>query len=239
MCGRYTITISLEELLLRFHIDPAFPLYHRPRYNVAPGQLVPAIVNDGERNRIGELKWGLIPQWAKDESIGSKMINARAETVAEKPAYRIPLERKRCLVPADGFYEWKRKDDGKTKQPMRITLRNEAMFAMAGLYDIWTTPDGRKVSTCTVITTAPNRLMADIHDRMPVILRPEHEAVWLDRGMRDTSRLLDMLKPYPAEEMRAYPVAAGVGNVSNDGPECIRELHDAAGTAKRREGAGE
>lgn len=224
MCGRYTITISLEELLLRFHIDGEFTLYHRPRYNVAPGQLVPAVINDGQRNRIGELKWGLVPQWAKEESIGAKMMNARAETVAEKPAYRLPFERKRCVIPADGFYEWKKKDGGKSKQPMRIVLKDEAVFAMAGLYDTWTAPDGRKISTCTIVTTAPNRLMADIHDRMPVILRPEHEALWLDRGVRETSRLLDLLRPYPAEEMRAYPVASGVGNVNNDDPECIREI---------------
>lgn len=223
MCGRYTITISLEELLLRFQIDGEFTLSYHPRYNIAPGQLIPAIIHDGRSNRIGELKWGLVPQWATDESIGSKLINARAETAAAKPAYRLPLERKRCLIPADGFYEWKKKEDGKTKQPMRITLKSGAPFAMAGLYDIWLSPDGRKVSTCTIITTAPNRLMADIHDRMPVILRPEHEAVWLDRGMRDTSRLVNLLMPYPAEDMRAYPVAPDVGRVSNDGPECIRE----------------
>ncbi|MEF3301698.1 SOS response-associated peptidase [Paenibacillus sp. GYB003] len=224
MCGRYTITISIEELLLRFHIDGEFTLYHRPRYNVAPGQLIPAVIHDGRRNRIGELRWGLVPSWAKDESGAAKMINARAETVAEKPAYRLPFERKRCLVPADGFYEWKKTNGGKSKQPMRITRKDEAPFAMAGLYDTWTAPDGRKVSTCTIITTTPNRLMADIHDRMPVILRPEHEAVWLDRGTRDAALLLDMLKPFPAELMRAYPVAPGVGNVNNDGPELVREV---------------
>ncbi|RKN72378.1 SOS response-associated peptidase [Paenibacillus ginsengarvi] len=224
MCGRYTITISLEELLLRFHIDGEFTLYHRPRYNIAPGQLVPAIINDGRHNRIGDLKWGLVPSWAKDESGASRMINARAETIAEKPAYRQPLERKRCLIPADGFYEWKKKEGGTGKQPMRITLRDEAPFALAGLYDIWLAPDGRKVSTCTIVTTSPNELMTDIHDRMPVILRPEHESVWLDRGVRDVRLLQDMLKPYPAEAMQAYPVSAIVGNVNNEGPECARRI---------------
>ncbi|PYI54316.1 SOS response-associated peptidase [Paenibacillus flagellatus] len=223
MCGRYTITISLEELMLRFHLDPDFQLDYRPRYNVAPGQMVLAVVNDGRRNRLGELKWGLVPPWAQDETIGSKLINARAETVAEKPAFRLSLERKRCLLPADGFYEWKKAADGK-KRPMRIVLRDESPFALAGLYETWTTPDGRKISTCTVVTTTPNRLVADIHDRMPVILRPEDESTWLDRDMRDTARLLDLLKPYPAEEMTAYPVAAAVGNVRNDGPDCIRPV---------------
>lgn len=224
MCGRYTITVTLEELLLRYHLEPGFPVYHRPKYNVAPGQLVMAVIHDGERNRIGELKWGLIPPWAKDESAGYKMINARAETIADKPAYRLPFERKRCIIPADGFYEWKKNEDAKTKQPMRILLKNESIFSMAGLYETWVTPDGRKISTCTIITTTPNRLVADIHDRMPVILRPEQEAAWLDRSNRDSSKLLDMLKPYPEEEMTAYPVPSLVGSVANDTPECVRRL---------------
>jgi len=223
MCGRYTITVTLEELLMRYQIDPFFPLYHRPKYNVAPGQMVVAVINDGANNRIGELKWGLVPEWSKDEAAGFKMINARAETVAEKPAYRTAFERRRCLIPADGFYEWKKKQDG-SKQPMRITMKDESLFSMAGLYESWTAPDGRKVSTCTVITTTPNRLMTDIHDRMPVILPPEQEAIWLDRSIRQTSLLIGLLRPYPAERMTAYPVAAGVGNVRNDSPECIRKL---------------
>lgn len=222
MCGRYTITITLEELMSRFMIDMPLPPFHTPKYNVAPGQMVMAIVNDGERNRLGELKWGLVPQWAKEEKVGNMMINARAETITEKPAYRIPFQRKRCLIPADGFYEWKR--EGKAKQPMRIMLKSKELFAMAGLYDTWIAPDGRKISTCAVITTAPNELMEDIHDRMPLILRPEDESLWLDRSVTDTGRLQELLRPYPAEEMRAYPVPALVGNVKNDLPECIEEF---------------
>jgi putative SOS response-associated peptidase YedK len=223
MCGRYTLTVTLEELMLRYLIDPAFPPFHRPKYNVAPGQMVLAVISDGERNRMGELRWGLVPHWAKDESAGFKMINARAETVASKPAYRIPFERKRCLIPADGFYEWKKGPDGKTKQPMRIILKDESVFSMAGLYDTWTAPDGRKISTCTIITTKPNRLMEEIHDRMPVILRKEQEAAWLDRNNRDLTGLLEMLAPYPAEQMDAYPVSPAVGNVKNDSPENIKK----------------
>jgi putative SOS response-associated peptidase YedK len=223
MCGRYTITISLEELMLRFYIDDVSSVpYHQPRYNVAPGQMVMAIINDGSRNKIGELRWGLVPQWAKDEKIGYKMLNARAETVAEKPAYKLPLQRKRCLIPADSFYEWK-EANGK-KQPMRIRLKDGQMFAMAGLYDVWTAADGRKVSSCTIITTTANPLVADIHDRMPVILRPEEEELWLNRDMRDPLLLQSLLKPYDAEQMEVYPVSPLVGNVKNDVPACIEEV---------------
>lgn len=220
MCGRFTIIVSWDELMLRFMLEElGAPSFHRPKYNVAPGQMIMSIVNDGVKNRIGELKWGLIPNWAKEEKIGNGMLNARAETIAEKPAFRMPLERKRCLIPADGFYEWKRTDSG--KQPMRIKLESGELFAMAGLYESWLAPDGRKISSCTIITTTPNELVADIHDRMPVILRPEDEAVWLNRELRDPARLLPLLQPYPARKMTAYPVSPLVGNVKNDSPACL------------------
>ncbi|WP_166238075.1 SOS response-associated peptidase [Paenibacillus turpanensis] len=222
MCGRYTITVTMEELMLRFLIEGPQLLFHGPKYNVAPGQMVLAVIHDGERNRIGELKWGLVPEWAKEEKIGAKMLNARAETITEKPAFRTLLTRKRCLIPADGFYEWKK--DGGSKQPLRITLKSREVFAMAGLYDTWMSPDGRRVSTCAVITTAPNELVANIHDRMPVILPREAEARWLDRGNRDTRALLELLRPYPAEEMTAYAVSPMVGSVKNDEPACIEPL---------------
>lgn len=221
MCGRYTIVVSMDELMMRYFIEEGTSVpYHRPRYNVAPGQMVMAVINDGSRNRIGELKWGLVPSWAKDEKIGYMMINARAETLAEKPAFRKLISRKRAIIPADGFYEWKRSADG-SKQPMRIMLKNKTIFSMAALYDTWQSPDGRKISTCTIITTSPNELMQDIHDRMPVILKPGDEAAWLDRNKAEIGDLLDMLKPYPAEEMTAYPVSPAVGNVKNDSEACI------------------
>ncbi|MFK7695306.1 SOS response-associated peptidase [Paenibacillus sp. HJGM_3] len=224
MCGRYTITVSLEELVVRFAMDRSSFPYYRPKYNVAPGQLITAIIHDGERNRAGELKWGLVPAWANDSKIGFTMINARSESLAQKPAFRTPLERKRCLIPADSFYEWKAAEGGSAKQPMRVMLKNGALFAMAGLYDTWVTPEGSKLSTCTIITTDANELVGGIHPRMPVIVRPEDEAAWLDRSNRDTNGLLQLLKPYPAEQMRAYPVNAKVGNVKNDTPECIEEI---------------
>ncbi|MBD0380416.1 SOS response-associated peptidase [Paenibacillus sedimenti] len=222
MCGRYTITVMLEELLLRYDIYYKYPSKYSPKYNVAPGQMVMAIVHDGEKNRLGELRWGLIPEWANDEKIAYQTLNARSETLSDKPAFRTPFQRKRCLIPADSFYEWK--GTGKQKQPMRIMLKSKGIFSMAGLYDTWVSPDGAKISTCTVVTTAPNELVADIHDRMPVILPREAEAAWLDRRITNTEVLRPMLKPYPAEEMIAYPVSGRVGNVRNDDESCIEEL---------------
>jgi len=214
MCGRYTITISLEELMVRYMIGETSVPYHKPKYNVAPGQLIPAVIHDGERNRLGELKWGLIPAWADDEKIGYRMINARSETVHAKPAFKGPLKRKRCLIPADGFYEWQTTAAG--KQPMRIVLKDGGLFSMAGLYETWTAPDGRKVASCTILTTEPNSLMAQIHDRMPVILRREDEALWLDRRTENPEPLLKLLRPYPSGELEAYPVDPAVGSVKND-----------------------
>lgn len=221
MCGRYTIVVSMEELMLRYLNELPTNRYHTPRYNVAPMQNVLAVVHDGEKNRLGELRWGLVPSWASDDRIGSKMINARSETLLEKPSFKSLVKRKRAIVPADGFYEWKQ--NGGKKQPMRITMKDGAIFSMAALYDTWNAPDGRKISTCTIITTTPNSLMADIHDRMPVILRPEDEASWLNRDNDDVGQLTSLLLPYSADAMRAYPVSPIVGNVKNDVAECIEE----------------
>jgi putative SOS response-associated peptidase YedK len=153
---------------------------------------------------------------------GYKMINARAESITEKPVFRASFQRKRCLIPADSFYEWKK--IGTDKQPMRILRKDEGIFSMAGLYDTWTAPDGQKVSTCTIITTTPNELMADIHDRMPVILKLEDEKIWLDRTQK-VENLQALLRPFPAEDMFAYPVSKIVGNVKNDSPECTEALN--------------
>jgi len=221
MCGRFTIVVSIDELMLRYLIEQPMDRYHLPRYNVAPMQNVWAVVHDGKKNRLGQLRWGLVPSWASDDKIGSKMINARRETLLEKPSFKTLVRRKRAIVPADGFYEWKK--SGNRKQPMRITMKDGSLFSMAGLYDTWQASDGRKISTCTIITTTPNSLMADIHDRMPVILRPEDEAAWLDRGNEDVGALTELLRPFSAEAMRAYPVSPIVGNVKNDSPECIEE----------------
>lgn len=222
MCGRYTITVTLEELMLRYDMYDTYMPRYGPKYNVAPGQQVMAIVHDGERNKLGELRWGLIPEWAKEEKIGYQMLNARSETLADKPAFRKPFERKRCLIPADSFYDWK--GTGKHKQPMRIMLRSKELFSMAGLYDTWISPEGVRISTCTIITTESNEMMKEIHDRMPVILPREQEAAWLDRGTKDVEQLRPLLQPYPSELMMAYPVSSRVGNVRNDDELCIEPL---------------
>ncbi len=221
MCGRYTLLTDPEKLMKRFFVS-GIPFDLQPRYNIAPGQFIPAVIDDGGKRRIGQLKWGLVPSWATDEKIGYKMINARAETLTEKPAFRNLFSRKRCIIPADGFYEWKQTEKG--KQPMRIMMKNGELFAFAGLFDTWTNPAGEKIHSCTIITTKPNEVVADIHDRMPVILRQEDEGLWLDREKNDIDLLQSLLVPYDADQMRAYPVSSMVGNVKNDLPECIEEV---------------
>ncbi|MGZ9584727.1 SOS response-associated peptidase [Paenibacillus marinisediminis] len=223
MCGRYTLTVTWEELLIYLELEEAGIPFHQPRYNVAPGQMVPAMIHDGDKRRLGPLKWGLIPSWAEDEKIGWRTINARAETLADKPAFKRSFARKRCLIPADSFYEWKKLPDG-GKQPMRIIPAQAKLFTFAGLYDTWTSPDGERVSTCTIVTTTPNRVMEPIHDRMPVILGEAEAALWLDRSVTDTSRLQPLLQPCPADWLDLYPVGAQVGNVKNDSPACIEAI---------------
>ncbi|MNP12586.1 putative SOS response-associated peptidase YedK [compost metagenome] len=224
MCGRYTITVTLEELLMRYQTTYTTMIRYAPRFNIAPMQKIPAVIHDGLENRLGELRWGLVPSWAKDQKMGSKMINARAETLLEKSSFKRLIRNRRCIIPTDGFYEWK--NLGSSKQPMRIVMRDGGIFSMAGLYDIWTDPEGNKLSTCTIITTTPNSLMKDIHDRMPVILRRDEESLWLNRDHDDEATLMSLLRPYAAEQMHAYPVSTAVGNVKNDGKELIEECKD-------------
>ncbi|MGG3467118.1 SOS response-associated peptidase [Neobacillus pocheonensis] len=224
MCGRFTLTASMEEIIERFLIDSfleeeAFS----PSYNIAPSQSVLAVINDGKSNRMGFLKWGLIPPWAKDMSIANKMINARAETLSEKPSFRNAFKKKRCLIIADSFYEWKRQED-KTKTPMRIKLKNEELFAMAGLWEQWKSPEGKSIFSCSVITTNPNELMADIHDRMPVILKPENEKTWLDPSISDVHFLNQLLVPFDKNLMEAYEVSALVNSPKNNSVELIQKI---------------
>jgi putative SOS response-associated peptidase YedK len=221
MCGRFTITLPLDELIVRYLIMENRLAKFAPNYNVAPMQFIPAIIEGKQGNRLGELRWGLVPSWAKEDKIGASMINARAESLPDKPAFRKLLTTRRCLIPADGFYEWQQRAGG--KQPYRIVMKDGSPFAFAGLYDIWTGPQGNKLATCTIITTEPNSLMAEIHSRMPVILRPEHEAEWLARDNTDTDSLLKLLQPYDAAKMRAYPVSSAVGNVRNNTKELLEE----------------
>ncbi|MCG7407586.1 SOS response-associated peptidase [Paenibacillus sp. ACRRX] len=226
MCGRYTLTITWEELLIYYELEegPSIPC-HQPRYNIAPGQTAPALIHDGEKLKAGPLRWGLIPSWAKDDKMGWRTINARAETLLEKPAFRQPFQRKRCLIPADSFYEWKLAPDGK-KQPLRIVPANGGLFSMAGLYDTWRNEQGEKISTFTVVTTTPNRAMEQVHDRMPVILGPEEAVIWLDRSVEEVDKLQRLLKPCPPEWLEMYAVDTKVGSVKNDSPECITAISD-------------
>lgn len=217
MCGRFTLTADLERLQERF-CARATSLSYTPRYNIAPGQPVLAVIAAEER-RIGFLRWGLIPVWATDASIGNRLINARAETVAAKPSFRRAFQKRRCLVLADGFYEWKK--EGRRKIPFYITLQHHEPFGFAGLWETWHAPSGETIHSCTIVTTTPNRLIATIHDRMPVILPREQETLWLDCTIADPSALTALLVPYPADAMEAYPVSPLVNSPAHDSPACI------------------
>ncbi|MEH7393299.1 SOS response-associated peptidase [Bacillus sp. JJ1474] len=224
MCGRFTLTASFEQIIDRFDIEQFIEEdLFSPNYNVAPSQSVLSVINDGSKNRLGFLRWGLIPSWAKDEKIGYKLINARAETLNEKPSFRHAYKNRRCLVIADSFYEWKRHDDN-TKTPIRIKLKSDQLFAMAGLWEQWKSPQGKSVFTCSVITTTPNDLVKDIHDRMPVILKPEDEKNWLDRTITDTAYLDQFLKPLDKELMETYEVSSLVNSPKNNSVELIQRI---------------
>ncbi|MFZ5819576.1 MAG: SOS response-associated peptidase [Chloroflexota bacterium] len=219
MCGRFTLTIDPAELQEAFE-GYTFPEQFAPRFNIAPSQPVLAIPNDGQQ-RADFFLWGLIPSWAKDPALGNRLINARGETLAEKPSFRGNFKYKRCLVLADGFYEWKAQPGSKTKTPYFIHLEGRRPFAFAGLWDEWRAPDGSLVKSCAIITTAPNELMAPIHNRMPVILPPDDYPQWLDAAPRPPESLLPLIKPYPAEKMTAYPVSTLVNSPQNDRAECV------------------
>lgn len=223
MCGRYRLTAKERYLRDRFGLaeDP----HWEPRWNIAPTQQIATIrQHRAEPVRIfGLMRWGLVPYWAKDQSFGLKTINAMAETAADKPAFRDSLRRHRCLVPADGFYEWKRIGP-KEKQPYNIGLATGSVFAFAGLWDRWRDPNNNILESCTILTTRPNALVADVHDRMPAILREEDYECWLDPGMTDAQTVLDCLKPYDARLMKKHPVSGRVNRPENDDEECAREV---------------
>lgn len=219
MCGRYTLATQLDLLVDRFGVDQV-SLDYSARYNIAPTQKVPVIIQE-EKRILTAMQWGLVPFWAKEESIGNRMINARSETVAEKPSYRKSLERRRCIVPADGFYEWKKAGDGKTKIPMRFVIGDNEPFGFAGLWDIWKRPDGEELRSFTIITTDASENVRSIHDRMPVILHREDEEAWLNPDVSEAQLLLPLLRPYRSRQLRAYEVSKAVNSPSNDAPSCI------------------
>ncbi len=219
MCGRFTLTVNPSELKDEFE-GVAFPKKFAPRYNVAPTQPVLALPNDG-KNAADFFVWGLIPSWAKDPTMGQRLINARGETLAEKPSFRGSYKYKRCLIFADGFYEWKSQPGTKTKIPHFIRMKDGKTFAFAGLWDEWNSPDGSLIRSCTIITTVHNELMASIHDRMPVILQAQDYNDWLDSAPRTADSLNHLIKPFPAKLMEAYPVSTLVNAPANDRPECM------------------
>lgn len=217
MCGRFTLTKDTTEITQRWQID-RIEVEVKPRYNIAPTQNVLIVTDDGERELV-QMRWGLIPSWAEDPNVGNHMINARAETVAEKPSFRDSLKKRRCLVLADGFYEWQKL--GTVKQPVHIVLKSREVFGFAGLWDTWESPDGQKINSCTIITTTANELLKPVHDRMPAILDREAEDVWLDPLVLDSARLLPLLKPYPPEQMEFYPVSQIINSPTHDSPTCL------------------
>jgi len=216
MCGRYNF-VPTENVAARFQADnQQLPLL--PRYNVAPNQAMPVVVRNSP-NRLVEMRWGLIPSWSKEPQVKFSTINARAETLTTSPVFRGPFKSRRCLVPATGFYEWRKTSEG--KQPYCIQLEDGGLFAFAGLYDVWHDADGNELYTYTIITTAPNDLVAPIHNRMPVILRREDEDAWLDK-QADPARLRALLSPYPADEMAVFPVSRALNNPANEGAELMQ-----------------
>ena len=224
MCGRFTLR-QPDDLVGRFaaslHVEDTLV----PRFNVAPTQMLPIVTEGPAGREIQFARWGLVPAWAKDPAIGNRMINARAETLAEKPSFRASLRSRRCLVPADGFFEWAERqaapEQPSARQPYFIHRQDDALFAFAGLYDQWRDPSGRTLTSFTIVTTDPNEVMRTLHHRMPVLLLPEHEADWLDPDLIDQDGWRALLQPYPDGLLEAYPISTLVNNPRHDTPEVL------------------
>ncbi|HEY3328799.1 MAG TPA: SOS response-associated peptidase [Capsulimonadaceae bacterium] len=220
MCARYTLYHSTSEIVARFEVQSVL-FDVAPRYNIAPTDTIPVII-DGTDRRLDGFRWGLVPFWAKDTSVGNKMLNARAETLIEKPAFKKALEYRRCIIPADGFYEWT--GTPKDRQPLHIQFTDAPLFGFAGLYEKWEKPDGELLYSTTIITVPANSMMADFHDRMPAILHPDDEAMWLDHEFRNVDAAVSALRPFEADAMRAYRVDKQVNRAGVEGAECILPL---------------
>jgi len=221
MCGRFVLVSPFTLIAEAFRIrDGGGDL--KPRYNIAPGQEILAVLCEGGTNRLSRFHWGLIPSWADDPAIGNRMINARAETVAQKPSFRSAFDKRRCLIVADGFYEWRR--EGKRRSPVYVCMKSQKPFGFAGLYETWHSPEGHEIRSCTIITTEANDLLRPVHDRMPVIMPEEDEDQWLDPAVHDKNRLLALLRPYPEGKMKAHDVSPRVNTPTNDSPDNIKPL---------------
>jgi putative SOS response-associated peptidase YedK len=225
MCGRFSLRARNAEILAEYFGIVDVPLL-KPRYNIAPSQPVPVVRLKPDESKPKRemvlMRWGLIPSWAKDAAIGNRMINARAESLAEKPAFRAALRRRRCLVAADGFYEWQ--ETGRKKQPYFIRFRDDRPFAFAGLWESWEGPDHAVIDSCTIITTTAGKLIRPIHERMPVILAPDAYEAWLDTAVENMDTITSLLVPFSSKEMEAYPVNTTVNKATHDDPECIEPL---------------
>ncbi len=222
MCGRYSLALPGQLWFEIFGLSD--PPAWAPRYNIAPTQPVAAVLvpTDQGQRQFRLLQWGLIPSWAKAPGVGSAMINARAETAATKPAFRTAFRQRRCLVLADGFYEWQQQ--GRRKQPFYVRLLDDRPFAFAGLWEYWEGPEGQAIDSCALLTTEPNALMRPLHHRMPVILEPDAYTPWLDPAVQDPDTVQPLLRPYPPEAMIAYPVSPRVNDPANDSAACIEPL---------------
>lgn len=224
MCGRFSNDVKPSQIEKEFKVGKVNPKLFTPRYNIAPSQTIAAVLESDGKRIVEGLRWGLIPNWAKDDSIGNKLINARAETLAEKPSFRDAFKNKRCIIPASGFYEWQKASKG-AKQPFYFYLKDKEVFGFAGLYEEWLDREtGEQIETCTIITTEANKVLEPIHERMPVILKPKDYDQWLDAKAKDTGKLEKLLAPYSSEEMTAYKVSKSVNAPSNDSPELIEEI---------------
>jgi len=221
MCGRFVLTANPEVVQQAFNLTTP-PAQMQPRYNIAPTQPVMVITNENPKE-VTYHKWGLIPSWAKDMSMASKMINARSESAAEKPAFRAAFRRRRCIIPTDGFYEWQ--EHGKEKTPMFVHRPNNELYGMAGLWEIWHDPDGGELRTCTVLTTEANAFMQQYHHRMPVIIHPEDYALWLSPDEEPLPVLQGLMKAYDVDGLQAYAVSKAVNKVSNDSPELMQPFN--------------
>ena len=223
MCGRYRL--SRRKQIIEEHFDTApWDDEWSPRYNLAPTQPVPVIRQQPKEpiRQVSTMRWGLVPHWAKDASIAASTINARSETAATKSAFRDPLKLRRCLIPADGFYEWAK--TAKSKQPFCFEVNDGQLFAFAGIWDGWKNSEGQWIRTCSILTTTPNAVTSAVHDRMPVILDPDRYDLWLDPGMQNVAAVSELLKPYDARRMRCYPVGTRINHVANDDEECSRPV---------------
>jgi putative SOS response-associated peptidase YedK len=220
MCGRFTLRQPAERIARELQLEEIPAL--EARYNIAPTQEILAIRHSPDGNEASMFKWGLIPSWAKDTSIGAKLINARSETVNEKPSFREAFKRRRCIIPVDGFYEWQRA--GNKKRPFYFRFKDDRLFGFAGLWEKWRTPYGESVESCSILTTDANKMLSEVHHRMPVILYPDTYELWLDEDERKQGLRKKLLRPFPASEMIAYPVSTSINSSYHQGEELVQPV---------------